>query len=255
MGRTLSRNFREGYMGTSSSRRRNGHFYAYRTHYTIREGVLSRVDRRVDRVLQYGVASRIEGGDLQNTRDLIAAYADAGLKMVRVSREAKRAVDKGWQRRETLVSPSDALAWVEGGENLGLQCGDQSGGLAVAECDSTYARALAGEFLPETLTAAKEGEEIPAHYFYLAEGAEYRKVKNVEGGEVLSLKTSARGRGHYVVVEPSIHPSKGRYEFHGGFDAEEIARVSADDLEMRVAHLGAAAIVAEYVEGGGIPPP
>ena len=171
--------------------------------------------------------------------------------MVRVSREKKNAVDKAWQRRETIVTPEDAIAWVERGENLGIQCGDQSGGLAVAECDSDLARNLAADFLPSTLTAAKEGEDLAAHYFYRAPGSDYRKVKDVEGGEVLSLKTSARGRGHYVVVEPSVHPTKGNYVFRGGFDADEITRMSGEELELRVAHLGTAALVAENLPKGG----
>jgi hypothetical protein len=173
------------------------------------------------------------------------------LKLVRLSRKDKNAVDKGWQKPETVISVSDAVTWVERGDNIGVQCGDQSGGLAVAECDSMLARKMAHEFLPETLAAAKEGEEIAAHRFYIAEGAAYRKVTDVDRSEVLSLKTSNNGKGHYVVVEPSVHPEKGRYVFMGGFDAEEITRISADELEMCVNRLGAAALIAEHLEPGG----
>lgn len=166
--------------------------------------------------------------------------------MIRVSRQTKSAVDPRWQAE--TVPHNDIEEWVDRGENVGIQGGPQSGGFAPIDLDAPEARKLAPMFLPETLTASK-GDEAPSHYVYIADGMPYIKIKSADGGELLAAKTSPTA-GHYIVVEPSEHPTKGAYKWNGGFDAGRITRVSPEDLEMRIGMLGAASIIAQHLPRG-----
>src|SRR5215216_4827421 len=77
-------------------------------------------------------------------------YRESGFKMVRLSADAKRAVDNGWQLNN--VSTSELKHHVERGGNIALQMGEVSDWLSCVDADCTEAVALAPKFLPETLT-------------------------------------------------------------------------------------------------------
>ena len=76
------------------------------------------------------------------TSRVLDSYAEAGMKLVRLSREKKSAVDKGWPTKTLLLD--DAHAWVNGGENIGIQCGEVSEWFCAVDLDVAEARALAG---------------------------------------------------------------------------------------------------------------
>ena len=77
---------------------------------------------------------------------IIDHYREAGFKAVRLSADAKRAVDEEWQRRDV---PTDALKrHVEQGGNIALQMGEVSDWLICVDADSPEAVALAPKFLP-----------------------------------------------------------------------------------------------------------
>ena len=183
------------------------------------------------------------------TSRVLDSYAEAGMKLVRLSREKKSAVDKGWPTRTLLLD--DAHAWVNGGENIGIQCGEVSEWFCAADLDVAEARALAPYFLPDTLKAGKESEGVASHYAYISEGAGYKKIAGIDDPEIVALKASNTGKGHYIVVEPSEHPTKGAYKWEGGFDASKITRISSEDLEARVGRLGAATLIAQNMPPSG----
>src|SRR5215218_1760706 len=136
---------------------------------------------------------------------IIDHYHEAGFKPVRLSADAKRAVDEEWQRKDV---PLDALKrHVEQGGNIALQMGDVSDGLSCVDADCPEAVALAPKFLPQTLTAGRNGEV--RHYFYRSPGLGYKTFPgDSKDKELLAVKASNNGAGHYVVVEPSKHPKK-----------------------------------------------
>jgi P4 family phage/plasmid primase-like protien len=183
------------------------------------------------------------------TSGVLDSYAEAGLKLVRLSRSEKKAVNKGWPAKTLLLE--DAHSWVSGGENIGIQCGEVSEHFCAADLDVAEARALAGYFLPDTLKAGKEDEGVPSHWTYISEGAAYKRIAGIDDPEIVALKASNDGKGHYIVVEPSQHPSKGAYKWEGGFDVSKITRISSEDLEARVGRLGAATLVAQNMPQSG----
>lgn len=192
---------------------------------------------------------------ITDDRQILNAYADAGFKMIRLRADDKKPRDNRWQLEKNRVSLEDAAAWVADGGGIGVQGGECSGWICAVDLDSAEAKKLAPRFLRDTLTIGKENDELPGAYVYISEGADYRKIKDVdpdpERGEVLCIKGSNQGKGHQFVVPPSTHPTKGRYVWGDDFDAAKITRVSADELDMHVSRLGAAALIAHHLPRGG----
>ena len=114
---------------------------------------------------------------------------------------------------------------------------------------------LAPRFLPDTLLSAKGGED-PSHYIYRSPGLGFHTFRGLDGSEIISLKASNNGRGHQIVVAPTIHPEKGPYHFVGGYNPAAVAEVKKEELRKRVGMLAVAALLARLLppsrnEGGG----
>src|SRR5215210_2847650 len=186
--------------------------------------------------------------------DLLRFYDNEGIKLVRLSHRTKKPVDNEWQQRPLAVE--DAEEWVQGGGDVGWQCGEVSGWMSAVDLDCAEARRLAAKFLPETLRGAK-GKEAPSQYFYRSSDLGYKKFSELGGsGELIALKASNNGRGHQVAVAPSIHREKGPYHFVGGYNPAAIAVVDKDVLWHCVGMLATAALIAQLLppsrdEGGG----
>src|SRR5215217_6212553 len=131
-------------------------------------------------------------------------YRESGFKAVRLSADAKRAIDPEWQKRDLGLEA--IKGHVESGGNVGLQMGEASDWRSCVDADCPEAVALAPRFLPKTLTAGRDGER--RHYFYRSTGLGYKTFRD-DLDELLAIKASDNGAGHYVVVEPSNHPDKG----------------------------------------------
>jgi len=186
--------------------------------------------------------------------DLLRFYDNEGIKLVRLSHRTKKPVDNEWQQRPLAVE--DAEEWVQGGGDVGWQCGEVSGWMSAVDLDCEEARRLAAKFLPETLRGAK-GKEAPSQYFYRSSDLGYKKFSELGGsGELIALKASNNGRGHQVAVAPSIHRDKGPYHFVDGYNPAAIAVVDKDVLRHRVGMLATATLIAQLLppsrdEGGG----
>jgi hypothetical protein len=143
--------------------------------------------------------------------DQIKAYYQFAYKVVVLGDKnpsnPNRADGKYWQT--DWVSQEQALAHHKRGGNIGLQMGEVSDWLCAVDLDAPGVRRLAPKFLREILKASKEEEELPSHYVYRSEGANYLQIKDVGGKEYVAFKAS--GQGHQIKVAPSVHPEKGRY--------------------------------------------
>lgn len=108
--------------------------------------------------------------------------------------------------------------------NVGIVCGQVSGGLVVIDVDEGGMEALRdwqvahGE-LPETVTAITGSGG--RHLLYRAS----REVRPSVNGE---LHVDVRGDGSYIVAPPSIHPSGEPYEW--SVSPEDMDVADADDL-------------------------
>ncbi len=186
--------------------------------------------------------------ETKTTADILEFYDNAGMKLVRLSRETKEGVDKEWQRKR--VSLSAIRAHVKRGGNVGLQLGAVSDWRGAVDNDCPEAVALAPGFLPDTLRIAK-GNGTPDVYLYRSVGLGFEKFKDLDSETLIDLKASANGKGHQIAVPPSVHPTKGPYRWEGGYNPAAVAEVQAEELRGRVGRLAVAALLARHLPSRG----
>src|SRR5919112_2145399 len=185
--------------------------------------------------------------------DLIGYYANEGIKLVRLDGRTRKPIDREWPT--TNIPLEDVERHVGRGGGVGWQCGEASGWVSAVDNDWREAMQLAPRFLPDTLRGAK-GREEPSHYIYRSPGLGFHTFKGLDGSEIISLKASNNGRGHQIVVAPTIPPDKGPYHFVGGYTPAAVAEVDKDELRKRTGMLAVAALLARILppsrdEGGG----
>jgi hypothetical protein len=120
--------------------------------------------------------------------------------------------------RDYHATPDEVAAWAEIApeHNVGILCGETSGGLAVVDVD---AELPAGVLIPPTATV-RTGR---GHQFYARSDAPIG-TQRFEWGEL-------RAEGSYVVAPESIHSSGRRYEWEHGLD-EGIASLEEFELPL-----------------------
>ena len=184
---------------------------------------------------------------------LISYYANEGIKLVRLDGRTRKPIDYEWQNID--VPLEDIKQHVSRRGGVGWQCGEASGWISAVDNDWREAIELAPRFLPDTLRGAK-GREEPSHYIYRSPGLGFQTFRGLDGTEIIALKASNNGRGHQIVVAPTIHPDKGPYHFVGGYNPAAVAEVDKDELRKRTGRLAVAALLARILprsrdEGGG----
>src|SRR5215207_6298298 len=184
---------------------------------------------------------------------LLSYYVNEGIKLVRLDGRTRKPIDHDWPAID--IPLEDLKRHVSRRGGVGWQCGEASGWISAVDNDWREAMQLAPRFLPDTLLSAK-GSEDPSHYIYRSPGLGFHTFRGLDGSEIISLKASNNGRGHQIVVAPTIHPEKGPYRFVGGYNPAAVAEVDKDDHRRRVGMLATAALIARHLpparaEGGG----
>lgn len=180
----------------------------------------------------------------EDKTSLVGYYRDQGIRLVRLKAADRQPLDTAWQDPEQVDHPPEEFEeHVRCGGGLGWQLGDISGGLSVVDNDWEIAMKLAPRFLLDTLRGAK-GNEAPSHYAYNSPGLAYGQFNGLDGSRIIDVKASNNGRGHFVAVEPTVHPKKGPYQFVGGYNPAAIAHVEPEDLIRRIRLLAVASLVA-----------
>ena len=119
--------------------------------------------------------------------------------------------------------------FAEPGVNIGIFCGDPSGGLVVVDLDDCDLPPP-GATLPLT-PLVKTGRSLTRGYHLYYRGAEAAANRNFEGGEV-----HARAPKH-VVAPPSVHPKTGmRYQWQLPLDEAPLADFSGVVIPERSAN-------------------
>src|SRR5215216_3256580 len=197
-------------------------------------------------------AHRMSSATDRDTR-LLEYYVNEGIKLVRLDGRTRKPIDNDWPATNIPLEDMERHVSRRGG--VGWQCGEASGWISAVDNDWREAMQLAPRFLPDTLLSAKGGED-PSHYIYRSPGLGFHTFRGLDGSEIISLKASNNGRGHQLVVAPTIHPEKGPYHFVGGYNPAAVAEVSKEELRRRVGMLAVAALLARLLpptrnEGGG----
>lgn len=162
-----------------------------------------------------------------------------GVAVIPVPAGEKNPGRAGW---ETMRISEDEVPrhWTNG-QNVGVLCGEPSGGLVDVDLDSPEAVALAGRFLPPTLTSGRE-RRPHSHWWYRCAGAESRDWKDTDRSKLVELRST----GRQTLVSPSLHPSGDRYLWHreSGLEAAEI---DPQELAESLNLLATAALVARHL--------
>jgi P4 family phage/plasmid primase-like protien len=188
---------------------------------------------------------------VRDAAEQIRAYLANQWKPIRLNGDTKRPVDEKWPDR--WVSEEDLIAWHRRGGGIGIQVGPMSDHIACIDLDTPEARRLAPHFLPDTLKAGKEAEDLASHLVVRSEGISYLKIAD-GASEVISLKASGPANdhaGHQFCVAPSMHVTKGAYRWMPDFDPSRVRDMGPEALVEAVRRLGVTALILKYFPKDG----
>ena len=176
--------------------------------------------------------------------DAALDYHRRGWKPVPVSRQTKKPIGKGWQKR-----PFNPAQFNGNDQNVAVQLGEVSGGLADVDIDSTLAIGLAPEFLPATAAVFGRRSKPASHEFYVTDLYKSEKKAAIQykeyidgrpGPVVVELRIGADGKGAATTVPPSMHVTG---ELVQWVRDGEPARVAGDALKRAVLQLAVATLL------------
>lgn len=166
-----------------------------------------------------------------------------GRRVIPIPGGSKNPNRKGWQ--DLRLTLEELPRYFNNGQNLGLLCGEPSGGLVDVDLDAPEALALASHFLPATGMRHGRPSAPESHAWYVApEITKTTKFRDpTEPDDDRSILVEIRSTGGQTVLPPSRHPQGERYQWvRNG----EPARVPGDELLGKVRRLAACALLARH---------
>ena len=177
-------------------------------------------------------------------------------KPVPVNRRTKKAIGKDWQKQ-----PFNPAQFNGNAQNVGIQFGAVSGGLADVDLDSKAAIGLAPKFLPATDAVFGRKSKPCSHQLYVCDLYKTEKRaaiqyalhmpnghgKIVRGQMIVELRIGGDGKGAQSVVPPSIHSGETVEWVNDG----EPAKVAGEELAHAVCKLAVASLLSTHYPGQG----
>jgi len=174
-----------------------------------------------------------------------------GVAVIPVPAGEKNPGRTGWE--DLRISEEEVPDFWTNGQNVGILTGEPSGGLSDVDLDSPEAVAVAGRFLPPTLTSGRESRPH-SHWWYKCPGVRSRDW-GFWNGEKFEKLLELRSTGRQTLVPPSVHPDGDRYLWHreAGLEA---SGTTPEELIEALNLLATAALVARRLPptrdaGGG----
>ena len=182
-------------------------------------------------------------------------YASKGLAVFPVKPRAKEPITKNGVKDATTNFNTIKKWWTKHPTaNIGIACGEPSGGLLVIDLD-VKENGISG--LDTLHNWERENGELPetvrsitgkggAHILYRIRHKEKNRVNLLEGVDV-------RSDGGYIVAPPSVHPNGRRYEWE--YDPEEYDIAEANETVLSLLSTGKKAeadtfVMPETVQSG-----
>ena len=189
--------------------------------------------------------NRCDGGaarDKRDAREVARDYLARGWRPVPVPFRSKKPVGDEWQRQDVTAENVDRL--FHGRQNVGVQLGPRSRGLADIDLDCAEAIALASTFLPRTDAVFGRASQPQSHrLFYIDDAPAMARVKLTdENGEVVAeLRLGGGDKGAQTVFPGSTHEDGETIEW---VRDGEPARSNFATLEAAVIQIAAATVLA-----------
>jgi hypothetical protein len=179
----------------------------------------------------------------QSRRRAAAALIRRGVAVIPVPAGMKNPGRPGW---ETLrITEKEIPDYWTNGQNVGLLCGEPSGGRVDVDLDTDEAVKIAFRFLPATLTSGRNSRPH-SHCWYVAPDAESLDWKDLDGKKLVELRST----GRQTLVAPSTHPDGDEYVWHSEAGLK-MAEISGSELRERCRELATAALIARHVPPEG----
>jgi hypothetical protein len=175
----------------------------------------------------------------QSRRRAAAALIRRGAAVIPVPAGEKNPGRQGWEALR--ITEEEIPDYWTNGQNVGLLCGEPSGGRVDVDLDADEAVKIAFRFLPATLTSGRKSR-LHSHCWYVARDAESADWKDSDGKKLVELRST----GRQTLVAPSTHPDGDEYVWHSEAGLR-MAEVSAAELTERCRELATAALIARHV--------
>ncbi|MDQ3436717.1 MAG: bifunctional DNA primase/polymerase [Actinomycetota bacterium] len=157
---------------------------------------------------------------------------------------------RGWEALR--ITEEEIPAYWNNGQNVGLLCGEPSGGRVDVDLDADEAVKIAGRFLAPTLTSGRKGRPH-SHWWYVSPGIVSCDWKGADGNKLVELRST----GRQTLVAPSTHPDGDAYVWHTETGLK-MAEIDGAELTRRLRELATAVLIARHLppirtgtEGGG----
>lgn len=175
----------------------------------------------------------------QTAREAATRFIEDGYAPLPLPHGSKDPSRREWQQER--IGPDDVPRVFHDKQNVGLLCGEPSGGLLDVDCDAPEAIQAARTLLPPTAMRHGRGSKPDSHYWYRAASPlpTTTRYRDVDGATLVEMRST----GVQTVVPPSVHPTGELLEW-GSYG--EPTRVDAATLRRSVAEVAAVALVARH---------
>lgn len=143
--------------------------------------------------------------------DAALAYIKRGWNPVPVGFKEKKPTGKAWQK--VIITEATVGQYFNGApQNIGVQMGANSGGLADVDLDCAEAIAAAPYIIPPTGAVFGRATKRSSHRLYKSDFKPDRAVhpfKNCDGKMMVELRIGGGAKGAQSVFPPSTHKETG----------------------------------------------
>jgi putative DNA primase/helicase len=149
-----------------------------------------------------------------------------GVAVVPVPSGEKNPGREGWEALR--ITEEEIPRYWTNGQNIGLLCGEPSGGRIDVDLDAVEAVKIAGRFLPPTLTSGRESRPH-SHWWYVCPGVKSKDWRDTDNSKLVELRST----GRQTLVSPSTHPDADEYLWHTDAGLQ-MTEIRASELEQRL---------------------
>jgi hypothetical protein len=186
----------------------------------------------------------------EKRRHAAAALIRRGMAVIPVPAGEKNPGRPGWEAPR--ITEEEIPGYWTKGQNVGLLCGEPSGGRVDVDLDAEESVKIAGRFLPPTLTSGRKSRPH-SHWWYVCLDAESCDWKDTDGSKLVELRST----GRQTLVAPSVHPDGDEYVWHAETGLRMV-EIGVAELTQRRRELATAVLMARRLppigtgtEGGG----
>jgi len=147
---------------------------------------------------------------MKNTAlDIARHYLSLGWKPIPVPRGQKNPVIKGWGTMKVTLDNVEKH-FNGGAQNIGVQFGEISGGLADVDLDCEEAIRLAPRLLPETNAIFGRLSKPLSHYLFVTQATDDKgsmRLKDADNATIIELRMGGGKKAAQTVFPGSVHTS------------------------------------------------